>query len=177
MDVIVKLFTGENFNFKVDKNSFLIGRSGQCDVVIPHESVSRKHCQIDYRDGELYVTDLGSINGVAIDGQTIAPHRPVKFQQFFPLSFGAVQSLLVDIPEERTTVQINPLLATTLPQQKPTKPLKIQNIHPAEVITISTKTVKKLKDDSMKNFVALCVFLVLGFAVFIFRDELMSLLE
>ncbi len=177
MVVVIKLITGEDLTFKLDKDSCIIGRSGSCDVVIPHESISRRHCQIDYREGELFVTDLGSINGVTLDGQKITPNKPVKFQSFFALAFGAVQSMMVDIPEERTSVQMNPLLATTLPKEKPRPAHRAQSSSGAKSVDLpaNMKNAPK-KDDSMNNFIILCVFVVVGFALFIFREEIMSLL-
>jgi pSer/pThr/pTyr-binding forkhead associated (FHA) protein len=177
MDLQIKLITGENLNFKVEKDSFVIGRSGQCDVVIAHESISRRHCQIDYHNGDLYVTDLGSINGVSVDGEKIEPEKPIKFQSYFPLSFGAVQSLIIDMPEERTSVQVNPLLATTLPKEKP----RIHKIQSAKTVELPHASAKKrtevAPDKSMNNFFILCVVVIFGLAAFIFRDEFMSLLE
>jgi predicted component of type VI protein secretion system len=172
----VKLITGESLNFKVDKSSCVIGRSGQCDVVIPHESVSRKHCQIDYKDGELFATDLGSINGVLIDGKKITPNKPVMFQSFFTLSFGAVHSLNIELDEERTSVQQNPMLTTTL-QMKDTRP-KPQRAATAPKNDAPKKpTEEKPTELPMTNFIVLCVMVVLGFAFFIFRDEIGTLLE
>ncbi len=168
----IKLITGESLNYKIEKQTCVIGRSGQCDAVIPHEAVSRKHCQIDYRDGELYVTDLGSINGVLVDGQKITPNKPVKFQSFLTISFGAVQSLNVELDEERTSVQVNPLLATTL-NVKEYKP-KPQKVAQPKVTfdDIKKKDMMKEEPTSMANFIVLCVVVVLGFALFIFKDEL-----
>ncbi len=179
MVVMVKLITGEDLTFKVDKDSCVIGRSGSCDIVIPHESISRKHCQIDYRDGDFFVTDLGSINGVTIDGQKITPNKPVKFQPFFALAFGAVSSMIVDLPEERTSVQVNPLLATSLPKEKPRsqKPQSSAQGKSVDLPSNLKKNEPPKKDQSMNNFIVLCVFVVVGFATFIFRDEIMSLLE
>lgn len=174
----VVLITGEKLDFKVDKSSCVIGRSGQCDVVIPHEAVSRRHCQIDLVNGELFVTDLGSINGVSIDGQKITPNKPVKFQTFFTLSFGAVQSLNVDLPEERTSVQVNPLLATTLPQEKknpiprPMRAVENKGL-PARNRPLAGEEIDEPLP--MTNFIVLCVVIVVGFALFIFREEIMGL--
>lgn len=178
MVLTVVLITGERLEYKVDKPSCVIGRSAQCDVVIPHEAVSRKHCQIDYFNGELFVTDLGSINGVSIEGQKIAPNKPVKFQQFFTLSFGAVQSLNVDLPEERTSVQQNPLLTTTLqiPEKKISKPMKIVSNSPASLPKKALAGDELKEDLPMTNFILLCATVILGFAFFIFRDEIMGLL-
>jgi pSer/pThr/pTyr-binding forkhead associated (FHA) protein len=175
----VTLITGEKLQYKIDKATAIVGRSGQCDAVIPHEAVSRKHCQIDYIDNELFVTDLGSINGVSIDGQKITPNKPVKFQSFLPLSFGAVQTLLVELEEERTSVQVNPLLTTTL-NIKETKP-KPQKI-PTANTSPKTEPPKKKTDGKeaevpMSNFIALCVIVVLGFAFFLFRENISAFFE
>lgn len=177
----IVLITGERLQFKVDKRSCVIGRSGQCDVVIPHEAVSRKHCQIDFLDGELFVMDLGSINGVSVDGQKIPPNERVKFQQYFTLSFGAVQSLNVDLPEERTSVVQNPLLATSLhtPEKKAQAPRPMKAVsNSAAALPKKALAGDEIKEDlPMNNFILLCVAIVLGFAFFIFRDEIMSLIN
>jgi pSer/pThr/pTyr-binding forkhead associated (FHA) protein len=175
----IKLITGEGLTFKVDKSSCVIGRSAQADVVIPHEAISRKHCQIEYRDGDLYVTDLGSINGVILDGQKIPPNKPVKFQSFFSLSFGAVQSLNVELEEEHTSVQQNPLLAPSLQLDRPKevrKPQKTTMMKKPDP-NAATKKMAAGEQESlpMTNFIALCVVILLGFIYFLFQDEISSL--
>ena len=173
----IVLITGEKLTFKVDKDSCVIGRSAQADVVIPHEAISRKHCQIDYIEGELFITDLGSINGVLLDGQKIAPNRPAKFQTFFTLSFGAVQSLNIELEESHTTIQANPLLATSL-QPKEVRPKttqKTQVIKKSEGPPPKKLSAGEEETLPMNNFIALCIVIVLAFAYFIFQDEINSL--
>lgn len=176
----IKLINGDSLSFKVDKTSCVIGRSGQVDVVIPHEAVSRKHCQIDYTEGELYVTDLGSINGVLIDGQKITPNKPVKFQSFLTLSFGAVQSLNVELEEERTSSHENPLIAQSI-QPKENRQ-RVQQNTPAMKRTDQKAPLKKPPSGPgsgatlpMSNFIVLCVIILLGFIYFIFRENIDSL--
>lgn len=49
-----------------------IGRSDECDIVLPDRQVSRYHAQITWR-GECYsVEDLGSKNGTHVNGQELA---------------------------------------------------------------------------------------------------------
>lgn len=53
-----------------------IGRGSECDVVIPDASISRRHAQVIRQESGLYVQDLGSRNGTAINGQRLsAPRR------------------------------------------------------------------------------------------------------
>lgn len=97
MYLLAKLVNGEELEFEITQNICVIGRSSKCDVVIPHEGMSRQHCQIENADGEIFVTDLGSTNGVHIDGQRIEPHKKVSYATYLSLSFGAVQNLTIDL--------------------------------------------------------------------------------
>jgi transcriptional regulator with AAA-type ATPase domain len=47
----------------------LLGRSKECDVVVEHPSISRKHVEIAIRDGNVHVRDLGSANGTRVGGR------------------------------------------------------------------------------------------------------------
>jgi pilus assembly protein CpaF len=50
----------------------LIGRDTRCDLVLNHDSISRKHAElfIDL-DGNVFITDLKSKNGTYINGRRI----------------------------------------------------------------------------------------------------------
>jgi pSer/pThr/pTyr-binding forkhead associated (FHA) protein len=54
------------------------GRSRNNDVQIAHPSVSSVHCEIVDTDGALRVRDLGSTNGISLDGQPVqeSPLQP-----------------------------------------------------------------------------------------------------
>jgi len=45
-----------------------IGRRRECDLWIPVENVSKKHCQIYLENNTLNVRDLDSLNGIFING-------------------------------------------------------------------------------------------------------------
>jgi predicted component of type VI protein secretion system len=56
----------------LDKPIVLVGRQSDCDLVITHSrKVSRKHCCIAQVDNHWMVRDLGSTNGVTVNGQRI----------------------------------------------------------------------------------------------------------
>jgi pSer/pThr/pTyr-binding forkhead associated (FHA) protein len=40
-------------------------------VVLRAADVSKRHCQVLLRDGEAVVEDLGSVNGVRVNGQPV----------------------------------------------------------------------------------------------------------
>src|SRR5262245_23298687 len=49
-------------------NRVTVGRAADCDVTIPSGTASSRHCLLELRDGGWTVTDLGSHNGIRIDG-------------------------------------------------------------------------------------------------------------
>ncbi|HEX5309439.1 MAG TPA: DUF3662 and FHA domain-containing protein [Solirubrobacteraceae bacterium] len=54
----------------------VVGRSRECDVVLDDAGVSRRHAELRPGDaGSWAVEDLGSTNGVRVNGQTIAGPR------------------------------------------------------------------------------------------------------
>jgi len=50
------------------KQELMIGRRESCDIVLRFANVSAHHCQLSMQDGYWYVKDLGSRNGLKING-------------------------------------------------------------------------------------------------------------
>jgi pSer/pThr/pTyr-binding forkhead associated (FHA) protein len=53
----------------------LVGRAPSADLRLDDPRVSRLHARIEMRDDGVYVEDLGSRNGTAVDGQAVAEPR------------------------------------------------------------------------------------------------------
>ena len=49
----------------------VIGRSRTCDVVIPSAKISRQHASLSRIDGDLFIEDLGSANGLWLNGEKV----------------------------------------------------------------------------------------------------------
>jgi pSer/pThr/pTyr-binding forkhead associated (FHA) protein len=60
-------FAGQEF--RLDKPQSVIGRIEENDVVINHRSISRHHAKIVRDNGRYQVVDLGSANGVRVNGE------------------------------------------------------------------------------------------------------------
>ncbi|MBI2373321.1 MAG: FHA domain-containing protein [Deltaproteobacteria bacterium] len=60
---------------KIEKDTFIIGRSRTCDLVIPSSKVSRQHGSVVRENGEYFIEDLGSANGVWRDGVKIQKEK------------------------------------------------------------------------------------------------------
>jgi pSer/pThr/pTyr-binding forkhead associated (FHA) protein len=55
----------------LDKPIILIGRHPECDIQLESRKISRRHCCIAEVDKELAVRDLGSTNGIQINGAAV----------------------------------------------------------------------------------------------------------
>ncbi|HEY1377643.1 MAG TPA: FHA domain-containing protein, partial [Gemmataceae bacterium] len=56
----------------LDKPILLIGRHEECDIQLNSRKVSRKHCVIALVGESLVVRDLGSTNGIRVNGTRVA---------------------------------------------------------------------------------------------------------
>jgi adenylate cyclase len=50
------------------KARLIVGRHPACDILLAFPLVSAKHCQLDFKEGFWHVRDLGSRNGIRVDG-------------------------------------------------------------------------------------------------------------
>ena len=56
----------------ISEDVMLIGRKrGVCDLYLDHGSISKLHCLIAKTDGLLFFRDLGSTNGIKVNGQRV----------------------------------------------------------------------------------------------------------
>ena len=64
--------TGPGQQIPIDRAVVLIGRGPECDAVIDFSTkISRMHCALVQVDTGYYIRDLGSMNGVWVDGQRV----------------------------------------------------------------------------------------------------------
>src|SRR5260370_24043807 len=67
-------YQGGEFPLKQEKE-IVIGRSGEWDVVLAEDMVSRKHAKISTQGGKIVIEDLGSTNGTFVNGEKIKHAR------------------------------------------------------------------------------------------------------
>jgi transcriptional regulator with GAF, ATPase, and Fis domain len=68
-DVLMVIGQGQIRTVPFVSDTLTIGRSDECDVVVDHPKLSRKHARVTRRQG-LAVEDLGSTNGILVGGAT-----------------------------------------------------------------------------------------------------------
>ncbi len=91
MQAILVMFRsdGERRSFSITRDMTVVGRREDCDLRIPLNEVSRKHCRL-VRDGDtLRLEDLGSSNGTFLNGQRVqeAILQPGDSVQIGPVVF------------------------------------------------------------------------------------------
>lgn len=79
--MIARLVSQSKFSpqtFSLTHLPVLLGRAEEADVRVEDQWVSRRHCQLDQRDGVLMVRDLGSKHGTWVNHQRVdeAPILP-----------------------------------------------------------------------------------------------------
>jgi hypothetical protein len=58
-----------------EDRAYELGRAPDCDIVIQHASVSRRHARLAHFGGDWSISDLGSKNGIRLDGVPLAQGR------------------------------------------------------------------------------------------------------
>lgn len=72
----------------LERDEIIIGRAADCDVALDHPSISRRHARLALLAGVWSVHDLGSANGVFVNGEKF---RVAELQAGDVLQFGQVQ--------------------------------------------------------------------------------------
>ncbi len=66
--------------FKLDRDALTVGRGDDQDVKLEGKRVSRQHARIEIKsDGNIYVTDQNSANGVWMSDTLLVPNTPVQW--------------------------------------------------------------------------------------------------
>ena len=89
---------------KLDKPVVLIGRNPDCDVVLTKSrKVSRAHCLVACINNQIIVRDLGSTNGVWVNGQRVERESRIRLGD--ELSVADVRYHLVNIDQNESNSQ------------------------------------------------------------------------
>ncbi len=106
-DVILTITAGPHRGRTLElfsRERVILGRDPECDVELSDERVSRRHCLISLEKAAAYVKDLGSANGIWINGQ------PARLS---PLASGdvirlGVTAIRVELADSDRTIKIGP---------------------------------------------------------------------
>jgi hypothetical protein len=86
------MLMAEGKRYAVGPGGATIGRSRECDIVLADSNVSRRHAEVRPRGDGWTITDLGSTNGVKVNGQAVRPHHPHPVAPGDQLDVGTVDA-------------------------------------------------------------------------------------
>jgi CheY-like chemotaxis protein len=78
----------------------VLGRGADCGQRLADPLVSRRHCELSLRDGRVWVEDLGSRNGTAVNGEPLEGARPLADGDRLDLADCPFLARLVGSPAE-----------------------------------------------------------------------------
>jgi predicted component of type VI protein secretion system len=105
---------GQQWTIVTDE--FVIGRGGECDLVLPERQVSREHVKILRESGRFILQDLGSKNGTHLNGGQVKGRVPIQDGDEIQIALcvklvfigtGATLPLTFDPPKPERTLTIN----------------------------------------------------------------------
>jgi phosphoserine phosphatase RsbU/P len=82
---------GEPFEFSLQGEEVVIGRSSTCQLTIHDRFMSRRHARLRSQGGEWWLEDLGSRNGTLVDGEPITEPRPIAAGDRISLSSSVIR--------------------------------------------------------------------------------------
>src|ERR1700733_2945230 len=68
---------GGGDNIPLDRRVMTVGRRESCDICLKFPNISGLHCELSFRDGYWFVRDMGSSNGLKVNGIRML-QRPLK---------------------------------------------------------------------------------------------------
>lgn len=127
-ELIIKLQEREIRRIPITRQVTSIGRDEDQDVVIDNPAVSRRHAAVEFEAGEFIIRDLGSDNGMFVNGEPVKRWRLAKddyvqlgkFTLVFSPSGGVPDADLMPVqPIEpvETKPRRNPIATTSLSTQ------------------------------------------------------------
>ncbi len=84
----------KSIHYHFDQDEVLVGRDEAMDVQIPHPSVSLLHLRLFRQGRALYAEDMGSTNGVLVDGVALKKECPLLLRQDALMELGLFELVL-----------------------------------------------------------------------------------
>jgi pSer/pThr/pTyr-binding forkhead associated (FHA) protein len=80
---------GKGGTWQMTRPSIIVGRQDGCNWLVPNGTVSRKHFKVSFNGSEYSLEDLGSSNGVVVNGRKVSRCR---LQSSDVIEFGNVRA-------------------------------------------------------------------------------------
>ena len=106
---------GQRWSLEV--SPFIIGRGGECNLILPERQVSRQHAIITSEGDRFTLHDLGSKNGTHLNGQQVVGQAPLHDGDEIQIALAvrllfvgsdATLPLTFDLPEPERALVLDP---------------------------------------------------------------------
>jgi pSer/pThr/pTyr-binding forkhead associated (FHA) protein len=127
---------GNGSPIALDKTVLFIGRHPDCDVVLTNSrKISRKHCCIAQVDNRLVIRDLGSMNGIRVNGKKVKKTAPINLGDEISVGDLRFTMQVDDVPRSNGSNGSQKHVGTAAEEksQPDPKPAKPQPIQPLEL--------------------------------------------
>lgn len=87
---------GEGDRKKIEtkiNGSLIVGRSPMCELSLEDDKMSRQHFVLEYKDGCIFLTDLQTTNGTAVNGVPV--QKPHKLSPYDVITAGSLQMRII----------------------------------------------------------------------------------
>jgi pSer/pThr/pTyr-binding forkhead associated (FHA) protein len=64
--------------YELSDEQVILGRREECTVCLPGNTVSRRHAQIRYENGQYFLSDLNSTNGTLLNGEATVGEEQLR---------------------------------------------------------------------------------------------------
>lgn len=88
--MLTGIVNGEDIYCVIRESSYIIGKDVSCDVSINAVGVSRKHARVFIENENVYLQDLGSTNGTAVNGEYLVGDSKCVLQDGDSVTIGPV---------------------------------------------------------------------------------------
>lgn len=145
----------------VDGESLTVGRLSSSDIILdsPERYVSKRHCAIEVREGQVSVKDLKSTNGTYLGNLRLQPDDPVEWKDDETINLGSFKLSLqyqgpkrmasqeISSSEESTVIHnmFNVICEGGMPSRLPlmAKPLVLGRLPDCDMVLSNTRVSKR----------------------------------
>jgi predicted component of type VI protein secretion system len=168
--VVLRVFKGQKLESvrQFEHSQIVIGRNSDVQLELQDEGVALLHAMIEERDGDYYLSDLGSSNGTFKSGNRILEDRltsgdeitigPFRLQFFIGVPKPVAPPKVSQVGPEVTAVTQHSTVNFTMPEPPPVDDddLAMEDTSPKmipPVVPASTPPEQKKKEEEKKAFV------------------------
>jgi hypothetical protein len=163
------------FDNEIDQESVVLGRGSDCDVRCINEAISRRHLEIKFEDGEVFIKNLSKNNWTMFNDSNIPNDEYTQYFAFYELILPGELEVKINI-EEEAKAELKEELGADNPINRginTSEQLRPQKAFRPKMQTVTSK--KKVPYKPQSNFSEILkmgafTMIVAGFFLFQYKD-------